>query len=172
MTSDQWGCQLKADDIAVKLPSESPALINLLVGAKIPGVGKAAATKLVNHFGDTVLDNIGDVTRLKQVKLSTKQITGLIHYAKAFNQSESLKILYAANLGPKALSALSAVEGLDTLLKNNPYELIGKVKRVGFKTIDSIALAQGIAVDSPFRIQAAILEFINQQLHAGHCYVL
>ena len=56
------------------------------------------------------------------------------------------------------------------VIKNNPYQMAKDIFGVGFKTADQIALKLGLAKDSPFRLQAALVYTLNQMASEGHCY--
>ena len=57
------------------------------------------------------------------------------------------------------------------IVSKNPYRLISDIQGIGFLKADSIAMNMGIAVDSPWRIEAAMLHFLQEtSAQEGHVY--
>lgn len=57
-------------------------------------------------------------------------------------------------------------------IRENPYVLANEVNGIGFKRADEIALKQGIKKDSPFRMNACIKYFLQEEANKGHSYAL
>lgn len=63
-----------------------------------------------------------------------------------------------------------AVNAID-VCKNNPYSLIKKVKGIGFKIADDIAIKCGMNPFSPIRIKSAIKHLLEEAGEAGKSYL-
>ena len=63
--------------------------------------------------------------------------------------------------------AISAIE----ICKKNPYSLIKKVKGIGFKIADDIAIKCGMNPFSPIRIKSAIVHLLEEAGEAGKSYL-
>lgn len=110
-----------------------------------------------------------------------------IKYKKAANLLEKFKknapnfkaIVYLQGkygLSPLAVSSLVAqYKSVDTVIakiEENPYVLT-EVDGWGFARCDKVALAKGISVESPFRIEAFVRHDLNQIFDSeGHTWVL
>ncbi|MCG4840747.1 helix-hairpin-helix domain-containing protein, partial [[Ruminococcus] torques] len=58
------------------------------------------------------------------------------------------------------------------VIKENPYQLVLDIDRIGFGRADFAAGVLGIAPDDPRRIAAALLEVLNQEtMNQGATYV-
>ena len=58
------------------------------------------------------------------------------------------------------------------VVKENPYQLVLDIDRIGFGRADFAAGVLGIAPDDPRRIAAALLEVLNQEtMNQGATYV-
>ncbi len=57
------------------------------------------------------------------------------------------------------------------ILENNPYKLAEDISGIGFKTADEIAKKMGIAGDSDFRIESAIVYAMQLESGAGNVYL-
>lgn len=63
--------------------------------------------------------------------------------------------------------AVSAIE----ICKNNPYSLVKKVKGIGFKIADDIAIKCGMNPFSPIRIKSAVIHLLEEAGEAGRSYL-
>jgi exodeoxyribonuclease V alpha subunit len=57
------------------------------------------------------------------------------------------------------------------VVRHEPYRLAADVWGIGFKTADTIAVAVGIAADSPERIKAGLAYTLSEAADDGHCYL-
>jgi exodeoxyribonuclease V alpha subunit len=166
------GRQFKASAITATIPTDNKGLINFLSNAKIPGIGKITATKLVNYFGDTVLNNLTNETELKSVGLSPKQIASLkTNSDKLLPQSEKITVLAKAGLGTKTIAKILAFKQWNSV-KSNPFIMLGKVDRLSFVDCDKLSRLLGHSDNSAFRINAGIMEAMRRELYKGHTGIL
>ena len=56
------------------------------------------------------------------------------------------------------------------VIRKNPYQLAEDVKGIGFLKADEIALKNGIAPDSPFRVESAVLYVLGKMNEEGDVF--
>ncbi|NLN06731.1 MAG: ATP-dependent RecD-like DNA helicase [Firmicutes bacterium] len=171
-----FGLQFKAARYELDAPHTEKGIRNFLASGLIRGVGPATAEKIVAHFGLDALqvitatperlcevDGIGE-KKAKMIAESLKERQEVMK-VMAFLQSYGVGIGYAARIYRRY--------GEETIAKvsENPYRLAEEVFGVGFKTADKIALAMGLAANSPHRIRAAIVFYLNEAQEQGHVYL-
>ncbi len=127
------------DDTQLLFGDNPSALFDRLVG--IPGLGKKTV--------GTILD--GMTTNLKQRKI----LLALLSQGFTISQARMLYQRY----GSRALG----------IMTGNPYLLVEEVQGFGFATADEIALREGIAVNSEFRVESGILHTLTVAGADGHC---
>lgn len=173
----KYGWQFKSKSMTIDFKLSKEELISYLSNhPDIKGIGEVKASNLVNSCNNFEEDILTDSTHLAKIsKLpidlieTVKKVWGLdiianklVAKLSSFNisHSQALKIITA--LGNKSLD----------IIQNNPYELIGLVHGLGFKTVDAIALKNNtVKLDSPSRIRAGLYHIVKEQLKEGHCYI-
>jgi|GEM_PF-378040 len=170
----RYGRQVRVAAATPAMPTSLVAIARYLAGASISGLGPVHAQRLVEHFGaDTlkVLDEggkrlqevpgIGRV-RARQIRQSWERLRG----------SHAMMVSLQGVAGLTARQANAVVQELGPqawqVVSQNPYALADIVRGFGFKTCDRVASQLGIAADSPFRLQAALLHQLREELNAGH----
>ncbi|MEV0596780.1 SF1B family DNA helicase RecD2 [Nonomuraea cavernae] len=159
------------------VPSTVRAIQLYLGSGLIRGIGPRLAQAIVSHFGDktlTVIDtepgrltevvNIGPARQAQIVEAwrEQKEIAAL------------MVVLQGFGISPLLATKIYQVYGSDsaTILKSDPYQLIGQVRGIAFHTADRIALQSGVSERSPQRIRAAILDRLESAAASGgHCYL-
>ena len=144
-----------------------------LASGMIKGVGRTMAKKLVNRFGEQVLEVIEhQPERLTDVpglgKALAKKITEAWEEQRAvrdimlFLQSKGLSRLRADRIfeayGAKAIETVSA----------NPYQLARDIRGIGFVLADELAANLEIPKDSPFRLAAGLRHILEEAMGQGH----
>ncbi|WP_308169482.1 SF1B family DNA helicase RecD2 [Acrocarpospora catenulata] len=158
-------------------PATLPAIRAYLGSGLIRGIGPRLAHAIVGHFGEatlTVIDtepdrlrevvNIGPArqAQISQAWQDQKSIAALMLTLQGFGVSP----LLAAKIH-QAYGAASA-----EVLATDPYQLIGRVRGVGFGIADRIALRSGVPERSPQRVKAAVVDRLESAgARAGHCYL-
>ena len=172
----KFGKQFQAYTCHTHAPSSIIGLKKYLGSGLIKGIGPTYGEKLVDHFGQDVLDIIDkSPERLKEVPgIGHKRIEKIIDAWK--DQKEVSKIMVF--LQSKDISATYATKiykcyksNAIAIIEENPYRLAQDIWGIGFKTADQIALKSGIAKDSKKRISAALLHAIQTASQDGHLYV-
>lgn len=172
----KFGKQFEVQKYQVTLPTSLLGLKKYLGSGLIKGIGKVYAEKLVDHFGEKVLEIIEETpNRLYEVagvgKKRVEQIIGSWQQQKdvsnimVFLQDKDISSSYAIKIYKKYGQSAVAV------LKENPYRLADEIWGIGFKVADQIASKLGIPHDSLKRIKSGINFAINTEVGQGHLYV-
>lgn len=155
------GTMLVATKAHRALPQTEKGLRLWLEKAKIPGIGKIRAEKLVDAFGLKTIEKMLDADP------AAVKIVGPAAHKKATQALKERKqeieigtMLSAYGIGSAIQSKLQTVYGerLHNVLKENPYEIIRAVKGIAFNTADKIAQSTGIDTKDPQRIKAGIVD--------------
>ncbi|HEV2635774.1 MAG TPA: AAA family ATPase [Actinocrinis sp.] len=158
-------------------PASVRAIQRYLGSGLVRGIGPQLAAAITEQFGEQTLEVIDhSPERLAEVFgigrrrtrmiteswLTHKAIRDLMVALRGFGVSPLLaERLYRA-FGENALSTLTS----------SPYRLVGEIDGIGFLTADRIALAGGIPLGSPQRMEAAVWEVAAQRARqAGHCHL-
>ena len=172
-TNPSYGRQFSASILTVIPPSSLDEIEAYLGSGMIKGVGRTMAKKLVNRFGEQVLEVIEhQPERLTDVpglgKALAKKITEAWEEQRAvkdimlFLQSKGLSRLRADRIfeayGGRAIETVSA----------NPYQLAKDIRGIGFVLADELAAKLDIAKDSPFRLGAGLHHVLEEAMGKGH----
>lgn len=170
------GPQFKADTLLPLAPSTLEGIRKYLSSGLVPGIGKAYAKRIVDHFGEDTLDVLDrDPSQLRDVpglgasrvasvaKAWTEQrgIGAIMVFLQAHGASPSLAARIYKRFGQQAI----------TIVSKSPYRLALEVWGVGFKTADQIARSIGVGADSPERAQAGVLQTLHDAAGQGHVYL-
>lgn len=112
---------------------------------KVKGIKQGRLTQIYEKI-DSYADNTIAFVKLEPLGLTKNQIKNICN-----------------SVG----GAASAID----ICTNNPYYLIEKVKGIGFKVADSIAMKCGIDPFSPVRIKSAILHILKEAGECGKSYL-
>ncbi len=172
-TNPSYGKQFSASTLTIIPPSSLDEIEAYLASGMIKGVGKTMAKKMVNRFGEQVLEVIEhQPERLTDVpglgKGLAKKITEAWEEQRAvrdimlFLQSKGLSRLRADRIfeayGAKAIETVSA----------NPYQLARDIRGIGFVLADELAANLEIPKDSPFRLAAGLRHVLEEAMGQGH----
>lgn len=175
VTHPKFGRQFEVSSHVAQMPTSLLGITKYLSSGLIKGIGPVYATKLVEKFGDKVLEVIEhDPKQLEQVEgigpkraevianawQGQKEISALM----IFLQEKDVSPAYAAKIYKKYGQTAMAV------LKENPYRLAEDIWGIGFKTADKIAQQLGCAPDSLSRIKAGIAHLLSTATSSGHIY--
>lgn len=175
-THPKFGKQFQITHCTAQTPTSISGLKKYLGSGLIKGIGPAYAQKLVDYFGQKVLEII-DATpeRLHEVPgIGPKRAEQIIHawqdqkeisHVMVFLQDKGISTAYSTKIyktyGHNSIAVLT----------ENPYRLADDIWGIGFKMADDIARAIGIAPNSIKRVKAGLLFAINNQTSQGHLYV-
>ena len=157
---------------------ESPyGIINYLSSDLFTGVGLKAATQVVETLGVDAIDKIKkDPTCLDKIDITLKQKT-VIKTGILNDDTVQKTIIFLLNHGvtiDMANKIINALEGLNVidLVSENPYMLIDKVERFGFKKADALASSLGIPKTAICRLKALLCFCLKEVLYSsGNSYI-
>ncbi|MGM9565037.1 SF1B family DNA helicase RecD2 [Evtepia sp.] len=171
-----YGEQLKAEIVERRLPVGEKAVLEYLASGAIKGVGIATARRLVDAFGEDVLTVIEEhpekLTRIKGISPKRAEtirqslcmqlsMRRLLDFLSAHDLPLQIGMPLYRQYGDMAL----------TVVKADPYLLVGEPLFVPFPTADKLALDVGIEADDPLRLEAGILYTLAHNLDNGHVFL-
>ncbi len=172
----QYGNQFKIASFTSMLPSTVHGIKKYLGSGLIAGIGKTYAAKIVKHFGPDTLRVISeDSGRLTEVEGIGKQRAHAIK--QSWEEQRSLRdlMVFLQTYGVTTSQCLKLIQkyGAEAkcILTDDPYRVAREVERIGFKTIDQIALNIGFPNNSAKRIDAGTLFMLQTLEEEGHTAV-
>ena len=169
----KYGMQLQVTGWERPIPTTKNQAIDLLSSSLIKGCGPKTAKLIVEVLGDGAIETILQQKEdcLYSVKgISQKNAAKIVEsLSNNFNVQNIIKHLSQYGVTVKMAIKLHKVHGGNAvpIVQANPYEL-ANLSMVGFDQADAIALNMGVAEDSQFRCQAAVLNMMRK--YDGHCY--
>ncbi len=175
-THPKFGTQFKAKTANEVLPSTIDGLKAYLSSSFFPGIGPVIASRVINHFGENVIDVFNnDIDKLLTVPgISQKKLEAIkeswqknkeINDIMMFLQENGISTLYAKKIyefyGKNCVSQILS----------NPYKLARDISGIGFLYADKVALNIGFELDGMHRIQACIHFILDQGSNEGHCFL-
>ena len=173
---NKYGEQFAFTDLEEVLPEGEAAIVSYLSSAMIPHVGEKMAERIVDEFKDETLDVIENHSekllsikgigrkKYKDIKEALDKQYAMrkifLHFSK-YNLPASVILKIYKEYGD---------ESIDIVMKN-PYDLIGRVRGLGFKKADEIAESIGIEKDSDFRKLAGLKYALMLANRDGHTYL-
>ncbi len=169
-----YGRQIAVEGYALTPPDSRQGLIAFLSGPRFAGVGKVMAARLVDSFGEAVLEKGKDEAALATVPgLSPKRARTLAEAFRAAEEEARLEVLLvSAGLGPKMMKRVKTALGREAgaEIRKDPYRLAEAVDGIGFRRADQVARELGISGDDPRRVRAAVLFALKEAEGEGHVY--
>lgn len=171
--TSNWGPQFKATEVVLSAPKMLEGIEKYLSSA-VEGIGKGYAKKLVSAFGESVFDvieqtpeKLGEVPGIGPKR--AKSIVTAYEEQKAIR--EIMVFLHRAGLSASRAKRVFDCYGDKAVarIKENPYVLCRDIWGIGFSTADEVALKQGIARDSEYRIRAGLQHVLQEAEGQGSC---
>ena len=178
----QWGVhpsfgrQFRVEYYEKQLPTSEDAIRKYLSSGAIKGVGVVLAERIVDRFGEETFDvienhpewlaDINGVTLKKAKKISeifkeTFGVRSVMMFCRDFFGPATAVKVYNRWGG-----------GAVDVIRANPYLLCQEINGVGFETADRIASSIGGSKDSPDRIKAGTVYFLNYSaIQNGHTFI-
>jgi exodeoxyribonuclease V alpha subunit len=172
----RFGRQFEVHSYATVLPATAAGIQKYLGSGLIKGIGPVMAERMVAHFGVDIMhvieetpgrlievDGLGPkrTARIAAAWAEQKAIKEVMIFLQGVGVSTSLAVRIYKKYGDASVSVVS----------HEPYRLAADVWGIGFKTADTIAVAVGIARDSPERIKAGLAYTLSEAADDGHCYL-
>lgn len=172
----KYGEQFQFQSVTKIRPRGKAAIIGYLSGGLIPHVGKVTAKRIVETFGDETLDVIEEhPERLKEVEGIGKKRLDIILESLEKQKDMRNFLLDAANFDLSTKEALAIYkvygDGAMDMVEKNPYQLVGKVRGMGFLKVDAIAEKVGVARDDGTRMVAGMKHILSRAVLDGHTYL-
>jgi len=173
----RYGMQFQVSHYRRILPTDRDSIINYLKSPLFKGIGKGFAEKLVDTFGEDVLNHLkNDITIVRSIKGWTKVKEEALYEGLilAGQSEEAMKFFTTHGLGIRNIMRLDRIYGTQVLeiVKENPYRLVEEVDGIGFITADKLAMSMGFEADDPRRLRAALIMMImNECMRTGDSYV-
>lgn len=171
----KFGEQFHATEYELLLPTSQQGVIRYLASVAY-GVGPKTARKIVEALGEDCLEKVkADPDLLYQLPfLKPEQAQEIIDDLLANEtQAQLCALICREGITPRLAAKIYQKYKADAIkvVKENPYILADEIWGVGFKLADKVAKAVGIALDSPFRIKAAVEYLLKDAGNEGHCYL-
>lgn len=169
-----YGTQFRAESVKTFPPTTKEGIEKYLSSGLIRGIGPVYAKKLVNYFGEKVIDVIENQSaRLEEVEGIGPKRRKIIKAAWEEQKAVRSIMLFLHSFGIGTTRAVKIYKAYGEksieLIKENPYRLAVDIHGIGFKTADQIALKIGIPSNSPLRIRACLQFIIMEAMEEGHC---
>lgn len=173
---NKYGEQFAFTSLEEISPEGDAAIINYLSSSMIPHIGEKMAKRIVDKFKDETLE----VIEKNPEKLLSVEGIGKKKYRdikEALDKQYAMRKIFLHfsqyNLSTSAILKIYKEYGdnsIDVVMKN-PYDLIGKVKGLGFKKVDEIAQTIGIDKNSYSRKIAGLKYTLLLANRDGHTYL-
>ena len=177
-SDDQYGDSYVARHISNSVMDMSAKnIIKYFSSKAFNGIGKSTAIKLYKEFGKSVYDVIENhPDRLKNIGLSDKKINVLQNGIQS-NSIYSGILRVAPSLSDNMIDMIINQYGRKAIeiLKERPYDLLysdPSIKGLNFKTVDGVALANGIEMDSDYRISECMRYSLVRVCNNNSCSYL
>lgn len=161
----RYGQQFQATSYHVNRPTSKDGLVDFLSGKQFTGIGKKTAEKIVDKLGtDAINKIIADPHVLDELKLRKAVKDSLVDNLRANQGMDEIIIgLNDLGFGANLSSAIFDKYGEETLhiINENPYQLVAEIDGISFNRADQVAQKLGIATDDSRRIDAAIIQTLE-----------
>ncbi|MQB62358.1 SF1B family DNA helicase RecD2 [Limosilactobacillus reuteri] len=161
----RYGQQFQATSYHVNRPTSKDGLVDFLSGKQFTGIGKKTAEKIVDKLGtDAINKIIADPHVLDKLKLRKAVKDSLVDNLRANQGMDEIIIgLNDLGFGANLSSAIFDKYGEETLhiINENPYQLAAEIDGISFNRADQVAQKLGIATDDSRRIDAAIIQMLD-----------
>ncbi len=168
------GMQFKAGLLSASPPTSLEGMQKYLGSGLIRGIGPHYAKKLIERFGERVLDVIDrESARLEEIEGIGPGRRQRIREAWSEQRvvRDIMIFLHSHGVGTSRAVRIYKTYGDEAIakLRENPYRLARDIHGVGFRTADKIARDLGIPQDSLLRASAGLEFALNEAAGQGHC---
>ncbi len=177
VTHPRFGEQIKIHSFKSLPPEDTEGIIKFLSSKRFKGLGKRTAKRIVETFGDRTFEILQEnPERLREIKgLKKSLIQEIKEHLNDNKVVRELTVKLAPfGIGNETVYKIHKAFGDDVfdVLECNAYLLIEKIRGVGFKIADTVALAFGMARDDVNRIRAALQYLLSHyEQKNGDLYV-
>lgn len=173
MQNPEYGRQFKSTSLSLSRPDSMEGLVRYLGSGMIDGIGPRYAERMVEKFGQDVLDIIENYSaRLEEVEGIGKKRRQEIResWMKQKSIHAIMRFLHEQGISTARALRIYKTYGEEAVgvLRENPYRLAMDIQGVGFKTADAIATQMGLAADAPQRLKAGLIFTLEKAAEAGN----
>ncbi len=175
VTHPKYGKQFAVNFYETLLPENENEIERFLSSRILKGIGKTLGKRIVEKFGndtfkilDTNIERLLEVNGIGKSKL--KKISS--SWAEHREAKDNIIFLQSIGVGITKAMKIYKMYGKDTIeiIKENPYKLADDIYGIGFLNADKIAYKLGIAEDSSYRLEAAVLYQLQLLTNEGHVF--
>ena len=176
VTHPKYGEQFQVESYERCKPEEKDAIVDFLTSGLFKGIGEKKAKAIVDVLGkDTLKIILENPDNLILIPGVTRKNIDTLHTKLQEYEASYETILTLTELGFSTKDAMIVYNFYKNKTKNiidtNIYQIIEDIYNMNFKKIDTIALKNGLAKDSPIRVEATIVYIMNELSNAyGHSY--
>ncbi len=171
-----YGLQFAFDTFSRKEIASAYGVMSYLSSELFPGVGIKAAKQVVETIGVDAISKIKENKDiLDQVEITQKQKQVIIDGIMSDVISQEATVFFLENgvtldTAHKIISLLG--QDVISIVKENPYILMEKVERFGFKKNDAFALKLGVKKTDKIRLKALVCYILREVIfNSGNSYV-
>lgn len=173
---EKFGLQFRANNYKQVLPHEEGSLTKYLSSNKFPGIGKKAATTIIDELGLNALDVLKESpAKIDKLSLTRKQKDSLLAGLNAMDSySEVILKLAKYGINKRIAGRVYQLYHGEALVKleKDPYAAVNDISGFAFKTADMMGSQLDIASDDPRRIKGAVYQVLLDALNGeGDTYV-
>lgn len=171
-----YGLQFKINSFERLVLSNDDSIVRYFESDLFPGIGRKIAQTVVDELGQQAISLIkNDKSVLDKLDISEEK-KNIIYSGIIFDQKNQESIIYLLKNGLSMEMSKKVVDKLGpsvvSILQENPYILMDKIERFGFKRNDLFATNIGISYNDPRRIKALIHYGLNELINSsGNTYV-
>ena len=174
--TSKYGTQFNVESCEEIVPYTDEGMKGYLSSCLVKGIGSAIADEIIKRFGaDTINIIENEPERLLEIKGISEQ--KLEDIKRTFNESYSVRslmmLLSPYNISPGTAIKIYEYFGAKSIdiLSENPYRLC-EISGFGFKRVDAIVKKGETPLNSPMRIQGAVITALDkEQQENGHLFI-
>ena len=159
VTDAKWGRQIEIKRAPVLKGDWTPEVVTALLPCRT--ISASLAKKLLLHFGDNLLESLGDLEALESISGIDRGTAECIceRWLSVVAVYKSIDFLHEINIPKSQINKIYATFGDETqkILTENPWALV-QVDGISFAQADQVAEKLGLNFDTPLRARGAVLQ--------------
>jgi exodeoxyribonuclease V alpha subunit len=173
----KYGRQFKATSLLHDLAPDTDGLALYLANhPDLPGIGPVKARRIAETFGAdferALHEDAEEVARVAGVPIETVQVLR-DEWERTRTVNAALTWLSAYGLTYHQVTTLVDAygENVVSILKADPYVIVGAIAGFGFKRVDVVARKLGTPKDHPSRLLAGVAHCVDARVDDGDCWI-
>ncbi len=173
----KYGRQFSVLTIERLLPNNEKEVISYLSSKAFPGIGKKAAKKIYDHFGDQTLTILKEhPERIDELDLTMKQQISLSEGLQALNDPENDTLFFLVSNGFNNNEAHKIYDRFKydckEIAEDNPFRFYNEIEAISFETVKRFASKIDFPDPENKYKEAFLLYIINEYtFNTGDIYV-